>query len=154
MMDDATVTTPKKGTKMATEKMDLQKLLAEVEKFNPRDFALFAVKANEIQEKKKKDLLKEIVQTFTSSLDAAGFSKQQGIEALGVKAASGTTVKSRPKAGKGGGVDIPREMWGKTFTNAATGETWTKSASGKGKPKAWLVDAINGGKTLAELLAK
>jgi hypothetical protein len=145
MMDD--VTQPKKGNKVATTKIDLAALPY-------KQLVAMLEEANALVHSKRKDELKEITKTFVDSLVAAGFSKQEGIEALGSKAASGTPVKSRPKAGKGGGVDIPREMWGKTFTNAATGETWTKSASGKGKPKQWLVDAINGGKTLAELLAK
>ena len=154
-MTEQTLPQPKKGNKMATDKVDVNKLLAEIEKFSPRDFALFAVKANEIQVQKKKQQLKEIAELYIESLASAGFTKEEGIEALGVKTASDGTVKivSRAKNGTAKKVKGPQAKWGQTYKNPDTGETWTKSASGKGQLIKWLKDAIENGKTFEELEA-
>lgn len=147
-MDD--VTTPKKGSKMAANKIELSTLPYK---------QLIAVmeEAQALVHSKRKEELREIAKLYIESLESAGFTKAEGIEALGVRTADDGSVKivSRFKSGaKAGGVDIPKSYWGKTFKDATTGETWTKSSTGKGKPKNWIVEAIASGKTLDDLLVK
>ena len=109
-------------------------------------------------EGKRKTEIAEIAKTFTDALAAAGYSKADGLEALGVRAAAstGTAVVSRPKAGKGVARPKntgPKPKWGQSYKNPITGDVWTKSASGKGKTVSWLADEIAAGKTFEEFEA-
>jgi DNA-binding protein H-NS len=138
-----TTLSTKKETKMATKPIDVSAM-------SSAELDALIKSAQAIVNGKRKSELKAIVDTFTSSLSAAGFSKSDGIEALG---GVRPTVVSRPKTGtkKSKG---PQPKWGATYKNPETGETWTKSASGKGGLKKWLADAIASGKTFEELESK
>ena len=124
-MMDAPKSTPKAKT-MAT---------IDVSKLSSAELAKIIKDATALVGAKRKAELSEIVKNFTDALVAAGFTKAEGVEALGGRAASAGGVVSRPKTGKS---DFPRELWGRSFTNPADNTVWVKSKTGKGRAPSWL----------------
>ena len=139
---DASKPTPKAKT-MAT---------IDVSKLSSAELAKLIKDANALVGAKRKAELADIVKAFTDALVAAGFTKAEGVEALGGRAASSGGVVSRPKTGKGKKTG-PQPKWGTTYKNPADGATWTKSATGKGRTVAWLQALVDGGKTFEEFAA-
>jgi hypothetical protein len=96
-----------------------------------------------------KEELKEICSLFVESLETKGFTKAEGIEALGSRAA-----RSGGGASKGTKSNFPRELWGRSFKDPATGHIYTKSKVGKGRVEGWLADLVENGAKYEDFLVK
>lgn len=96
----------------------------------------------------KKDAeLARLVGAFKADLDEAGFNAADAAALLSPAKTRSAAKKSAAGVDKTGGKPAP----GTTYKHPTTGETWTKSANGKGAPKKEFVALIAAGKTWAEL---
>lgn len=137
-MTDETNST-KKATKMATT--------INVETMSFNELQKLIASANAAVEGKRKSELAAIAKTFTESLEAGGFTKAEGLAALG----AGTRAKaSGSKKSKATG---PAPKWGQTYKDPASGAIWTKSPTGKGQVVRWLADAVAAGKKFEDFEA-
>lgn len=140
--------TTKKATKMAkapTTSVDINNMTAT-------ELETLIKEASAIVSGKRKAELKDIIDTFTTSLSAHGFTKAEGIEALG-------GVPPTPKARSASGTKAPKQSGpkpkrGQAYKNPADNTIWTASPTGKGSPAKWLREAVAAGKTFEEFEAK
>lgn len=91
--------------------------------------------------------LTRLVGAFKADLEEAGFS----VAAAAALLAAPKSRSAGKKAGSGVDRDGKRPMPGVTYTDSATGATWTKAKNGKGAPKKEFVALVASGRTWASL---
>ena len=139
-MDKLLQVTPKKESKVATKELDVSSMsYAQLQNLINQ--------ASAVIDGKRKEELKEICALFVESLESKGFSKAEGVTALGAGKAKGGA------ASKGSKIGFPKELWGKSF-KSMNGEIWTKSKTGKGRPPLWLMEAVTNGKKWEDFLVQ
>ena len=106
-----------------------------------------------LEESIKKDKSKEqkrVIAEFIAKIKLLGMTIEQAVSMI----TAAPTKKSISGGKKSSSPSGLQPKWGMTYRNPANGEVWTKSPSGKGGVKKWLLDAVKSGKTYEEFEVK